>query len=172
MFLGVVRVAELFGPGPAAAERLGQSTLTAARFGVRFVLAIDAELRKRDYLEPSQRNLVAASRTDSVNARAQSGDCRVDRTEALLRAVEQRRMRLDFGQRSRHIHLVGWRLAAIAGLLAHQFFYPGERLSALFGQQALERIYSPSAGANCGCHLGLLPLGSLCRSGFGSSFHL
>src|SRR5258708_40349124 len=51
VFFGIVGAAELFGPGPSAAEWFGRSTLTATSFGVRFVLTIDAILRERDYLE-------------------------------------------------------------------------------------------------------------------------
>src|SRR5208283_1114770 len=113
MLFGVIRAAELFGPGPSDGERLGQSTLTAAGFGVRFVLTIDAILRERDDLEPRQRDFIAASRAGSIYSCSKPGYGRVDRTQAFPRAVEQRRMRVDFGQRSRHVHLVGWRLAAI-----------------------------------------------------------
>ncbi len=79
-------------------------------------------------------------------------------------------------KRSRHVHLVSRRLPAVASLLAHQFFHPGERFGALFGEQALERIDPASAGVNCGFHPGLLPLTFLRygfrRSSFCSSFHI
>ena len=83
MFFRVIRVAELFGPGPSAAERLGQSTLTAASFGVRFVLAIDAILRERDDLEPRQRDFIAASRAGSIDSCSKPGYCRVDRARGV-----------------------------------------------------------------------------------------
>src|ERR1700734_3326817 len=88
VLFGVIGAAELFGGGPACAERLGHSTLTAARFGVRFVLTIDAELRERDHLQARQRDFVAASRTSSICARAQACYCRVDNPQSFLRAIE------------------------------------------------------------------------------------
>src|SRR5579862_4068211 len=97
----IVRIVELFGSRPSTAERLGQSALTAASFGVRFVLAIDAKLRERDHLETRQRNFIAASRTGSVDARAETSDCCVDRAETLLGSIEQSSVCLDFRQRSR-----------------------------------------------------------------------
>src|SRR5215471_2531394 len=58
VFLSLVGIAQLLRRRPASAERLGQAGLTAARFDVRFVLTVDAVLRKRDHLKPRQRDLV------------------------------------------------------------------------------------------------------------------
>jgi len=148
--VGILAGAHFFRRRPSAAKRPRGSALPASGFGVHLVLAIDAILRERYRVKPRQRDFVAASRTGSIIAGAEPRDRRVDRAEPLLRALEQRGVSLDFGERSRDVHLIGWRWHPSARLFAHQFLHSRERVSALFGKQLLERIDSPAASsAHC-----------------------
>jgi len=147
--VGILAGAHFFRRRPSAAKGPRGTALPASRFGVHFVLAIDAILRERYRVKPRQRDFVAASRTGSIIAGAEPRDRRVDRAEPLLRALEQRGVSLDFGERSRDVHLIGWRRCAMARLLSHQFLHSRERVGVLFGKQLLERIDSPASGAHC-----------------------
>jgi len=148
-FVRILAGAHFLGRRPSAAKRPRGTALPASGFGVHFVLAIDAILRERYRMKPGQRDFVAASRTGSIIAGAEPRDCRVDRAEALLCALEQCGMRFHFRQRSGDVHFIGWRRCAMARLLAHQFLDPRERVGVLFCKQLLERIDSPASGAHC-----------------------
>ena len=145
--VGILAGAHFLRRRPSAAKGPRRSALPASGFGVHFMLAIDAILRERYRMKPRQRDFVAASRTGSVIAGAEPRDCRVDRPESLLRALEQRGVSFNFGERSRDVHLIGWRRCAMARLLSHQFLYSRERVGVLFGKQLLERIDSPTASS-------------------------
>ena len=149
-FVRILAGAHFLGRRPSAAKRPRGTALPASGFGVHFVLAIDAILRERYRMKPRQRDFVAASGTGSIIAGAEPRDRRIDSAEPLLRALEQRGVSLDFGERSRDVHLIGRRWHPSARLFAHQFLYSRKRVSALFGKQLLERIDSPAAsGAHC-----------------------
>src|SRR5271163_1084583 len=152
------------------------STLTALRISEKKqgVTAPDRLTpgRARESECEATRRQMRSSASALSSARPASWLLADDLADAFLRAVEQRGMRLDFRERSRHVHFICRRLSAVASLFPHQFLHPGERVGALFGEQPFERVDPPSAGVHCGFHLSLLPLDSLRRSGFGSGFHM
>ena len=68
--VGILAGAHFFRRRPSAAKRPRGTALPASRFGVHFMLAIDAILRERYRMKPRQRDFVAASRTGSIIPRA------------------------------------------------------------------------------------------------------